>query len=244
MNEKAMQTYQEFEFCHSLQHMLEAQKAVGRSGKTFERLGAASTKNNLLALRSLMLEFKPQRTLEIGLAFGASCLTLAASHRDLNHQADRQHVAIDPYQSTVWDDTGRLALQKAGLLEYVDIRENPSCVVLAELLAKKRNFDLIYIDGSHLFEDVFVDFYYSGRLLAPNGLMLFDDSADPHIRKVLEFIDSNFSSSYQKLDLSHLRSGLESIKFSIATILKKNQLTVYKKVGRAERPWNSKFKNF
>jgi len=236
--------YEEFAFCQPLQQMLTVRRLVGRTGKVFGGLGAASTKNNLLALRSLMLEFKPQKTLEIGLAFGASCLTLATSHKKLNSEAAKQHIAIDPFQSTVWDDTARLALQEADLLNYVDVREDFSCIILAELLKEKQIFDLIYIDGSHLFEDVFIDFYYSSRLLSDGGLILFDDSTDPHIRKVLKFIDSNFSSSFQKLDLSYLRSGLERVKFSVAVALKKNQLTAYKKVGGATRSWNSKFKNF
>ena len=74
-----------------------------------------STKNNLWALRLLLLELKPQNTLEIGLAFGASSLVIASTHQDLEHLPNYQHVAIDPYQSTTWDNTGKVMLEKAGL---------------------------------------------------------------------------------------------------------------------------------
>ena len=37
-----------------------------------------------------MMEIKPKRTLEVGLASGGSALTLTASHRDLGSEPSRQ----------------------------------------------------------------------------------------------------------------------------------------------------------
>lgn len=179
------------DYCKELENMLESQRAVGRTGKVFQGLGAASSRNNLATMRSLMLEYKPVNTLEIGMAFGASTLALAACHKELGRSANKQHVAIDPFQTTVWDDTGRIALENADLLPYVDIVEDYSYNALPNLLKTDHRFDLVYIDGSHLFEDVFIDFFYSSRLLSKDGLLIFDESSDPHIRKVLRFIDKN-----------------------------------------------------
>lgn len=236
--------YAKFEFCPQLKSLLEIKKITGKTGKNFDDIGAASTVNNLLALRVLCLEIKPKNTLEIGFAYGASCLAIASSYRDLNYLPSHQHTTIDPYQSTVWDNTGRLMVESANLEDYVDVRENFSYYVLPQLLAEGKNFDLIYIDGSHLFEDVFIDFYYSNKLLSQQGLILFDDSFDPHIRKVINFIDKNFSQTYEKLNLSYIHSGIKKIKYSLAVKLKKNQLTVYRKRGENERPWNTSFKHF
>jgi predicted O-methyltransferase YrrM len=238
-----MQKLDHFDYCKSLKNMLESQQATGRTGKKFDQLLALSTQTNLVALRDLMLKFKPKRTLEIGLSFGGSCLVLAASHRDI-HQPSKQHVAIDPFQKTIWDDVARLALEEEQLSDYVEIYEGFSFTVLPQLISKEQNFDLIYVDGSHLFENVFIDFFYSNQLLNQEGILIFDDSRDPHIRKVLNFIDSNFKSTYKKLDLSYLRSGLDKYRLHLATAVGKNQLTAYRKVGDTDRSWNSQFYNF
>ena len=39
----------------------------------------------------------------------------------------------------------------------------------------KKNYDLIYIDGSHYYKDVLSDANYSFKLLKKNGLIIFDD---------------------------------------------------------------------
>lgn len=178
----------QFSFCQELQVLLEEHQAVGRTGKRFDGLNALSTENNLRILRSLCLEYQPRKTLEIGLSFGGSALVFTSSHRDLGRDPQKQHVAIDPYQKTVWDDCGLLALERAGLSSYLDFRPGFSALELPRLLESEERFDLAYIDDSHLFEDVFVDAYYIVRLLAENGIVAFDDSSNPNIAKVLRFI--------------------------------------------------------
>lgn len=239
-----MQEVSQFNFCLQLQQMLQSRQITGRTGVTFDGLPALSTTNNLILMRQLALEAKVRNTLEIGLSFGGSCLTLAATHRDLGNAPNYQHTAIDPFQSTVWDDTARVALEKADLQEYVDIFEGFSYAILPKLLAKGQKFDLVYIDGSHLFEDVFIDFFHSNKLLNQRGLILFDDSSDANIRKVLNFIDSNLREYYQKVDLSKYAIGSKRLKSIAANLLKRNQLTVYRKVTEAESPWDSEFKKF
>ena len=80
-----MQKCNEFQFCPQLQQLLETQKIMGETRESSNHLGVVSTKNNLWALRLLLLELKPQNTLEIGLAFGASSLVIASTHQDLEH---------------------------------------------------------------------------------------------------------------------------------------------------------------
>ena len=239
-----MQTINNFDYCHELKELLEDRQAVGRTGKVFNELNAVSTDNNLKVLRTIALELKAKHTLEVGLALGASCLAFAATHRDLCHVPNKQHVAIDPHQSTIWDDAGKLLLEKANLSNYVDVREGFSHVVLPQLLQEARKFDLIYIDGSHIFENVFIDFYYSDKLLTKQGVILFDDSSDPHVRKVTNFIETNFKNIYEKLDLSRLRTKSDKWKLKLAILLKKNQLNGYRKIEHSQRTWNVKFKNF
>jgi len=156
-------------FCSELDDLLKNGKTTGKSGREFDDLAAASTENNLVTLRNLALDVAPKRTLEIGFAFGASALVFAATHRDLGHDPCSQHLAIDPYQHSVWDDTGKMVMKRARLQAYLEHRSGLSSQVLPELITEEKSFGVIYVDGSHLFEDVFIDFYYSVRLLEPGG---------------------------------------------------------------------------
>ena len=71
---------------------------------------------------------------------------------------------------------------------YLDFREECSALELPKLMKQGARFDLVYIDGSHLFEDVFIDAYFVARLLTQGGVVVFDDSTNPHIAKVLRFL--------------------------------------------------------
>jgi cephalosporin hydroxylase len=235
----------DFAFCAVLSELMDKRSVQGRSGKLFEGLGALSTRNNLMTLRALHLALKPMRTLEIGLCFGGSCLVFTASYRDIGAIPAKQHVAIDPFQRKVWDDSGLLSVERAGLADYLDFRPAFSSVELARMVERGDQFDIVYIDGSHLFEDVFVDFYFVSRLLAESGLAVFDDSNDPHVRKVLRFIRSNLSSSFAEVDLAPYRCDQgRSVRFRVARIFGRNQMTVFRRVGAASREWNARFANF
>jgi cephalosporin hydroxylase len=235
----------QFSFCPELQMMVRNRAAVGREGKLFNGLEALSSHNNLITLRNLCLRRQPSRTLEIGLAFGGSCLVFVASHRDLGREPRGQHVAIDPYQSDVWDDCGRIATEHAYLSGYLDFRAGPSCLELPKLISEGRRIDCAYIDGSHLFEDVLVDFYFVNRLLEKGGIVLFDDSSNPHIRKVLRFVHVNMAQSFVPFDLGPFRADQgRSLKYRLASLLGCSQLTAFQKVGPSERSWDSHFTNF
>jgi len=94
----------------------------------------------------------------------------------------------------------------------------------------------VYVDGSHLFEDVFVDGFYCARLLAEGGYLLFDDCADPHIAKVIGFIDRNVPGLSRQPD--------RTLRSRVARVLRRRQLTAYRRVGEIERTWNSAFLTF
>src|ERR1043166_7728871 len=139
------------------------------------------------------------------MCFGGSALVFTASHRDLKHSPRHQHVAIDPFQTSFWDDAGAVAVERAGLEGFLDLRRSFSSLELPQLLLRDAMFDLVYIDGSHLFEDVFVDFYYVARLLAPGGIVAFDDCSDPNVAKVLAFIRKNLGGAFQEFGLNLYR---------------------------------------
>jgi cephalosporin hydroxylase len=248
MNHSNTQTTREtghFVFCPTLMEVILNRRLQGRTGKSFSGLGALSSVNNMIVLRNLCLELKPRRTLEIGLSFGGSCLVFTASHRDLGHAPQRQHVALDPFQATVWDDAGLLLAEQAGLSSYLDFRPQFSSLELPSLIREGRKFDLVYVDGSHIFEDVFVDAHFVGRLLSDGGVMVFDDSSLAHIKKVLRFIRRTLGSAFVELDISPYRgdSG-KNAKYLAARLLGRTQMTAFRRVGKAEREWSARFVDF
>jgi predicted O-methyltransferase YrrM len=233
----------DLEFCPVLSKVYSERRIVGRSGKVFEDVGALSTVNNLLHIRALMMELKPERTLEIGMAFGGSALTFAASHRDLERVPHGQHTAIDHAQNSYWDDAGRENLEGAGLAEYVEVIEQYSAFALPQLISEERKYDLIYVDGSHQFEDVLVDFVFCHELLNVGGMILFDDSTDSQVAKVLRFIESNYDEIYRPEPL--LRgTQKERLKRRLARLLHKNQLTAYRKLRNGRQNWGKPLKKF
>jgi hypothetical protein len=231
-------------FCPILAEIVERKETYGRSGKRLD-LGSLSTTNNLLTLRELHLATKAKRTLEVGLAMGGSGLVFTQTHKDLDSSPQRQHVAIDPFQRSRWiDEAGLVAIEKAGLVDYLDFKEAPSCLILPELLKAGKRFDLVYIDGSHLFEDVFIDFDYTARILDAGGIVLFDDSVDPHVHNTLRFIRKNLPHSLRELDLSPYRRHQSKFVYRVACAIGKSQLTAFQKIAGPLREWNCSYRDF
>lgn len=240
-----MQSLSPFSFCPELVELISSRHVSGRSGKVFAELGALSTINNLITLRNLYLDPKPQRSLEVGLCFGASALLFTGSHREAGKPANRQHVALDPFQSSVWDNAGLLQVERAGLGSFLDFRPAYSCVELPCFLVAGTRFDFIYVDGSHLFEDVFVDAYYACRLLAEGGVVAFDDCTDPHVAKVIRFLQRTCRDGLRELDLEPYRTEIgRSFHYRVARRLGQIQMRVFRCIGKVERVWNAPFQNF
>ncbi len=226
-----------------LHSLLSQSSYTGRTGKEHSST-ANSTENNLRIIYDFIEREKPSNTLEIGMAFAMSSLVFARYH-ERKHSPPPPHVAIDPFQTTHWDSIGLIHLEQVGLKERVTLMEEYSCIALPNLMQNKKKFDFIYVDGSHIFEDVFVDFYYSSRLLNENGIILFDDSTDKHVRKVLQFIKKNMSEHFQQIDLSAYGLNPEKkIRYNVAQRLGKTQATAFRKIGSAKRDWNVKFVEF
>ena len=88
-------------------------------------------------------------------------------------------MAVDGFQCSGFDDVGRL--EEAGF----------SDLALPQMVREGLKFQLVYIDGSHRFEDVFCDFYFVRYLVAVGGYVFFDDSSDWKVAKVVRFIRKN-----------------------------------------------------
>lgn len=239
-----MQLDEHFRYCPPLDSLMKTRQVTLRSGEV-RKIAGVSSPNNLVTLRNLFLDLKPIRTLEVGLAFGGSALVFTSSHRESGRPPGRQHTAIDPFQTQAWNQAGLVTIERADLREFLDFRELLSSAALPQLVAEGARYELIYIDGSHIFEDVFIDFYYSTRLLAEGGVVAFDDCADPHVRKVIKFIRSNFGGILEPLDLSEYRADQgASLKYRVGKLMGKTQMVAFRRIGPPDRAWNAPFTDF
>jgi len=128
-------------------------------------------------------------TLEIGMAYGLSSLFICQAHHDKG--IGGQHTAIDPMESVDYVSIGLLNITRAGLDDSFRFYESCSYEVLPQLFQANEVYDLIFIDGMHLFDYALVDFFYSDLLLKPGGFLIVDDVWMPSIRKVVMFVIQN-----------------------------------------------------
>jgi cephalosporin hydroxylase len=233
-----------FESCGELTELLQSKTVVGKTGRIFGDTSSLSTVNNISTIHKLLWKYRPERTLEVGFCFGGSALLFCSTHKELGRSPQSQHIAIDPYQTTTWDSCGLMAIERAGLKGYLDFREAFSALELPKLFESGARFGLVYIDGSHLFEDVLVDSYFAARLLMEGGIVLFDDSSNAHVRKVVRFLRANHRETLTELDLSPFRVKLDRITYRVARYFEKVQLTAFRRVGNVERNWDAPFGSF
>lgn len=114
---------------------------------------------------------------------------------------------------------------------------------MASLHASGERYDLCYIDGSHQFEDVFVDFYFVGRMMMPRGVVLFDDSADAHVAKVLRFIRLNYKDAFDETDLSpYMADSRQKLRRRLGRVIGRVQLTGFSK--KRDSNASLQFRNF
>ena len=83
-------------------------------------------------------------------------------------------------------------IKKAGLSHRHSLIEKKSYDALPELLNSKKKFDLIFIDGMHLFDYTLVDIFYSILLVNIGGIIIIDDILHKAPSKVIKYIDTNY----------------------------------------------------
>lgn len=228
------------DFCPRLKTIIKNGQTIDGDGNIIPIRGM-STINNLQIIRGLILDSCPKKTLEIGLAFGGSALAILSTLQEVHSKKDFLHTAIDPYQSTAWKNSAITVITQEQLDKNFRFFEDYSSLVLPRLISEHEKFGLVYIDGSHLFEDVFVDFYFVVQLLEMNGFLIFDDCQNNHVRKVVQFIKKNY---FHILTIKLINFSSKPLLNKIANKFGYKQLEVFCKVGKPPRNWKEKFKNF
>jgi predicted O-methyltransferase YrrM len=123
------------------------------------------------------------RTLEVGCAYGLSSLHIAGA---LARRPGAHYTIIDPFQNTDWSGIGVANLDRAGV-DFYELREEPSEIALPALLADGAEFDLVFIDGWHTFDQTLLDMYYANRLIKSGGYIILDDADWVAVSKAVSY---------------------------------------------------------
>jgi predicted O-methyltransferase YrrM len=136
-------------------------------------------------LQRIIYAVKPRISLEIGLAYGISTLFICEALKRVNAT---KHILMDPHQTTIYKRIGLKNLRQAGYEELSEFFEEPSEIVLPELLKRGTRIDFAFVDGWHTFDHTLVDFFYINMMLNIGGVIAFDDANWPSVSAVCRFI--------------------------------------------------------
>jgi predicted O-methyltransferase YrrM len=140
-------------------------------------------------LRDLVRAERPTTVIEVGLAYGSSALAIAeALLASGSHEA--RHVIIDAYQDE-FRDAGWDAMEEAGLGQLCRLVREKSQTALPRLLSEGFEADAAFVDGSHIFHNVFIDLFYLGELVRPGGLVVIDDYDWPSVATAARYFQLN-----------------------------------------------------
>ena len=122
------------------------------------------------------------------MAHGTSTLSICQAHRD---NGAGSHIAIDPFQETIFNSAGLANIEQAGLKDILRFYEATADEVLPRLCAEGERIDFAFIDGNHRFDYTLVDFFYIDKLLRLGGHVAFDDLWIVSVRNVVSYVLKN-----------------------------------------------------
>ncbi len=170
-------------------------------------------------LYQLCRQTRPENTLEIGLGYGFSAIYILAA---LYANGAGHHTAIDPFQLREDKQFRGIGLQHASELDMASAFTfflDRSVPVLVDLAKQEKTFEVIFIDGGHLFDEAFLDFTLSAVLCPVGGHIVLDDTWMPAIRRVVHFIRTN------RQDFTAVKSHVDNV-------------AVFRRTANDDRDWN------
>lgn len=140
-------------------------------------------------LRGVLLAENARVVIEIGLAYGSSALAIAEAL--VSHGSDStDHVIIDPFQDQ-FHDAGWGVVVAAGLGGTCSLLPERSQLALPRLLAEGFVADAAFVDGSHIFHNVFVDLFFLRELVRPGGVVILDDCHWASVATAVRYFELN-----------------------------------------------------
>jgi predicted O-methyltransferase YrrM len=156
-----------------------------RADGDFERVALPSDHCNVL--RDLLISERARVVIEIGLAYGSSALAIGEA---LASQQNARHLVIDAFQDN-FKNAGWDAITEAGLDRMCTLLAERSQLALPRLATEGFVADAAFVDGSHIFHNVFVDLYFLREVVRPGGLIVLDDCEWPSVATALRYFEIN-----------------------------------------------------
>jgi predicted O-methyltransferase YrrM len=141
------------------------------------------------ALRDLIVAGRARVVVEIGLAYGNSALAIGEGLASVG-TPDPKHLIIDAYQEQFGND-GWTAITTAGLGNLCTLLAERSQLALPRLVSEGFVADAAFVDGSHVFHNVFVDLYFLREIVRPGGLVVLDDCQWPSVATAVRYFEIN-----------------------------------------------------
>lgn len=206
-----------------IRSVYERDYVVDRSGKKKPLAGAVSLAESLF-IANLMEEKRLTKTLETGVANGLSALamTLAAKSQG------GHHTGIDPCQRVDHNETALVLLEEFGVQDSFSLMDGPAHLEIPKLIQNDEQFDLIFIDGMHLFDFKLIDVFLSDLVLRDGGWLLLHDLLIPSVKKTAKFIDGH--KDYRRMQTKGLRPSLQRrLRYVAGAFLKRRPVVLVAK---------------
>ncbi|HEY2813714.1 MAG TPA: class I SAM-dependent methyltransferase [Acidimicrobiales bacterium] len=158
-----------------------------RTEGDFERVSIPQQDGD--ALRDLLVAEHARVVIEIGLAYGSSALAIGEALL-AGGQPGTKHLIIDAYQHT-FENVGWDAIVGAGLADRCTLLTERSQVALPRLVTDEFSAEAAFVDGSHIFHNVFVDLHYLREIVRPGGLIVLDDCDWPSVATAVRYFELN-----------------------------------------------------
>ena len=135
--------------------------------------------------------------------YGSSALAIAEALVAAGSNEAR-HVIVDAYQKG-FHGSGWAAITGAGLAGLCCLVEERSQIALPRLLGDGLVADAAFVDGSHIFHNVFVDLFYLRELVRPGGLIILDDCQHLSVATAARYFEVNTGWKPESIDQSPTR---------------------------------------
>src|SRR6185503_21357363 len=103
-------------------------------------------------------------------------------------------------------NSGWAAITGARLAGLCSLVEERSQLALPSLLGDGFVADAAFVDGSHVFHNVFVDLFFLRELVRPGGLVVLDDCDWPSVATAVRYFEPNAAWQVEPLLATRLRA--------------------------------------
>ena len=168
-----------------LKEMLLDRRVIDRNGAA-KPVISAITPRYAQALHRFVLEHRPNLVVEVGLAQGASSLSILTALEEIG--GGGRLISIDPLQREDYGEQGVVNIERAGLSHRHEWIGELDYLALPRLLASGTKVDFGYIDGWHTFDYTLLDFWYLDKMTEVGGHLAFNDCGWRAVQKAIGFL--------------------------------------------------------